>query len=858
MFVLLMVGLMLLMPPLAAGQCLQWTDGPFGGVVAGADVNDMRTFDLDGGGTQPARLIAATNSGVWVWDMVNWRQLGEGLDRVFVLTVFEGSLVAAGKWLGAANEAVVVRWNGNGWVQMGGVFTGLPDIREFAVFQGELIAGGAFASVGGVPAFRVARWNGSAWTGLGTGLDVPVVTAMTVFDLDGSGGNAARLIVGGIQGQFSSPFQALWTGSDWIYPPLNQTVFCTPLDFLVSGGRLYVCGARPDLEGETEAVLSSWDEDHWSVEVIVNDFIEENWMGRMTEWNGDVVVVGRFEYKGSENVMVYDGSNASPMLGGRPDGEQTAVCAFGPNVAVAGRLHEVAQYNIAAWVPVNATGNGNAFATFGSRLVVGGNFTRHTNEGGLQGVTYNLLGWNGATRSQIAGGTNGPVHALEGFVSGSDRLVVGGSFTQVGLGISAVNVNNIALRTEPLLIAGTWSPMGTGFNAPVLAVDRAAATQVLDETIYAAGEFTAAGSGSPTFGRIAQWVGSPGAWSAMGTGFNNRVRAIKAYNSGAVGRVIVAGGDFTIAGGVQANRIASWATPALPTSAWAAMGSGFNGPVHAIERFNSATYAAGGFTASGATTVNRMARWTGTAWVPVGNGTGFNNTVRALLVNGAFLYATGDFTSVDGIPSDHIARWDGSVWTDAGSESDASVLALALFHGEVHAGLASDDTSLRYLASTPWVTQQPLSQTVTCGGTATFTFAPAPGYTSLTRTWRKNGVPVVGGITGHGSRIVFNGNSISITNVRGLDAGVYDCVLSSSACASLTSSAATLTVPGACPPCPADTNADGTVNVADLLAVIGTWGPCAQPPACAGDINQSGSVDVSDLLAVIMAWGACP
>jgi len=57
---------------------------------------------------------------------------------------------------------------------------------------------------------------------------------------------------------------------------------------------------------------------------------------------------------------------------------------------------------------------------------------------------------------------------------------------------------------------------------------------------------------------------------------------------------------------------------------------------------------------------------------------------------------------------------------------------------------------------------------------------------------------------------------------------------------------------------------DNTVNVQDLLAVIGAWGPCENPNACPTDIAPIGPplgddvVNVQDLLAVIGAWGACP
>ena len=146
-----------------------------------------------------------------------------------------------------------------------------------------------------------------------------------------------------------------------------------------------------------------------------------------------------------------------------------------------------------------------------------------------------------------------------------------------------------------------------------------------------------------------------------------------------------------------------------------------------------------------------------------------------------------------------------------------------------------------------------------CGQSVTFQVVAAPSYNGLTYTWRKSGVPLTEGPTGHGSAIDFNFNTMTITNVRGLDAGGYDCVLSAAGCGSVTSGTPTLTVNGTCPPCPADTNADGVVDVDDLLAVIGAWGPCPPPPpACAGDLDQSNTVDVNDLLAVIGSWGNCP
>ena len=66
--------------------------------------------------------------------------------------------------------------------------------------------------------------------------------------------------------------------------------------------------------------------------------------------------------------------------------------------------------------------------------------------------------------------------------------------------------------------------------------------------------------------------------------------------------------------------------------------------------------------------------------------------------------------------------------------------------------------------------------------------------------------------------------------------------------------------------CPADIapapNGDDTVNVADLLLVINSWGACPAPPtSCVADIapqpNGDNTVNVADLLFVIGNWGSC-
>lgn len=55
---------------------------------------------------------------------------------------------------------------------------------------------------------------------------------------------------------------------------------------------------------------------------------------------------------------------------------------------------------------------------------------------------------------------------------------------------------------------------------------------------------------------------------------------------------------------------------------------------------------------------------------------------------------------------------------------------------------------------------------------------------------------------------------------------------------------------------PGDLDGDGTVGILDLLALLGDWGPCPDPPAeCAADVDGDGSVGITDLLALLSNWG---
>lgn len=52
-----------------------------------------------------------------------------------------------------------------------------------------------------------------------------------------------------------------------------------------------------------------------------------------------------------------------------------------------------------------------------------------------------------------------------------------------------------------------------------------------------------------------------------------------------------------------------------------------------------------------------------------------------------------------------------------------------------------------------------------------------------------------------------------------------------------------------------DVNCDGSVGVADLLILLGSWGPCGDCKDCPADLDGDCAVGVKDLLILLGNWG---
>ena len=132
--------------------------------------------------------------------------------------------------------------------------------------------------------------------------------------------------------------------------------------------------------------------------------------------------------------------------------------------------------------------------------------------------------------------------------------------------------------------------------------------------------------------------------------------------------------------------------------------NGANNEVNAAVVDSSGTlYIAGKFSCVGDQLANRVAKWDGTSWSPLGEG--LNDTVDALALDAeGNLYAGGEFSEAGGLPALHIAKWDGSSWSamGVGLSDRAYSIAIDPGNGEIYAGgefiRSPDDRSCKYVA----------------------------------------------------------------------------------------------------------------------------------------------------------------
>lgn len=149
---------------------------------------------------------------------------------VFALAEYNGDIIAGGNFLltaGGDTMNCIARWDGTSWSALGNGMMGPTGsgptqcgpglVNALTVYDGSLIAGGRFQGADGQIMRYVARWDGASWHAMGTGWATDrggSVQALTV-----TAGN--ELIAGGNSNSSTEPgaghrWQVVrWNGSDW-------------------------------------------------------------------------------------------------------------------------------------------------------------------------------------------------------------------------------------------------------------------------------------------------------------------------------------------------------------------------------------------------------------------------------------------------------------------------------------------------------------------------------------------------------------------------------------------------------------------------------------------------------------------
>lgn len=689
--VLLLFWLALAAPAYAVVSIDHGTWTPYGGIADGCNGSVWAEAvapngDLYvGGAFRGCGDVAAST--VARWDGSAWHALGSGTDNtVFALAVASnGDVYAAGgfSYAGGVAASGIARWDGSAWHALGaGITSTLGDLQgnALAIVGTDVYVGGTFDGAGGAAASAIAKWDsvGQTWSDLGGGMTwsgEPDVFALTVFN--------GQLVAGGNfdhAGGVAAADLATWTGSAWA--PLGSGTNATVTALTANGSTLYAGGGFTLAGGVTANSIAAYTvANGWSSlgSGSANGVGNNGGLGARSPYaivaGGDGLYVGgAFTYAGGvahSYLARWDGSAWNDVGGGVTTLQSSRVVralaytqgkvfvggAF--NVVGSTNAHFIAGWNGTAWSTLNAAAVGNGLA---STLQAVAAYNGQTCAGSFWPALY-------GDGQLVCSTQGGPWSALGGVpylrFSGVDSLAASATHLYIG----TYNVNGECCVDD--FNGSTFAGVGVGGNANMDS-DVYALLPVAGG-LYAAGNFTTAGSGAAQ--DVAFWNGS--AWSPLGAGLGSGIgyaaNALAMFNG-----QLYAGGNVTAGSGASTSHLA-----VFDGANWNPVGT-IDGPVYALAVLNGRLYVGGVFSHVDGAAADSIASFDGSSWAPLGVGVTYHGqpgAVLAFATAGGRLFLGGQFDYAQG-SAHSVAIWDGSVYVlpsaDAanGIESEGLVNAL--------------------------------------------------------------------------------------------------------------------------------------------------------------------------------------
>lgn len=586
------------------------------------------------------------------WDGTGWTDVTANLSggAISSLTVWQGTLVAAG-YIESGSEWIpgVARYQGGHWTMLGDLSASAGWIQTVVADGSRLYAGGSFGfTTPGAVTPVVLEFSGGSWDTIARARNdyQPYALALVI--------DRGDLVVGGgfveIEGV---PTDGVARRHDGVWTGVEGSGGSWVAALRSSDEGLLAGGSFGSLGGAASHSVARWTAAGWQA---VGGGL---WWGvhALIEYRGRVIAGGRFTQDGRFtqrliSIASWDGTTWSPLRGDAASGVgllgfSTSFAAVTALEVLDGFLYAggsfyladdlphwspsrgVARWNGFGWTPVGPrefNGSVHALAWYDGGVIAAGGF-------GLPHDVSHIARWSGTAWEPLGAGTDGPVRALEVW---NGVLYAAGSFTSAG-GLLASGI----ARWD-----GTrWLPAGASVTpGPV----EFRALAVHGGRLIAGGSFAAIGEVAVS--NVAAWDGA--AWTPLGGGRPTPVHALEVHDG-----TLWAGGEFVPGTTPPAPVLASW-----DGAAWSHPPEQPEGSVSELLSSAGALFVAGGFRRVADRDASGIARLDGAGWDALGQGLGSSAWAPlpvALVEFGDGLWVGGGFTLAGGRSAFHVARWEG-------------------------------------------------------------------------------------------------------------------------------------------------------------------------------------------------------
>lgn len=570
------------------------------------------------------RTPDGTEAGVFRLSKGAWATLGEGAagamsgNDVAALLIYQGHLIAGGAFYDVAGQgaARIARWDGSAWSRIGAglgyMTSNSGGVHALAEFEGHLIAGGSFGLGKDYDDIQdVARWTGEAWVSMG---DPDGRIYALVAD-----GNGTLFAAGDLRGANGSQVVRYWTGNAWATLEGNQP---SELDGIVLALAVH--------RGHLIAATAPW-------------YMQWSTIGGLARWTG----TGWVRYPG--NSIATPGVTRALAVHG--DDLYVASRFYGwtpPGLHAVGRLsdgwHRMGGSSGAIGLNAGVVG----LASDGDRLIASGSFSR----GGSRSL-HGIATWQGNEWQRL-----GDVVPDKYRPMGAVAVYRGDIYAAASLQTLSGDVISRGLARWD---GATWLPVVDEEGREIFE-GYVSSMRVFEGELVVSGQFALGEYGLLS---IAGWDGSrwnlmmnEGLARAAGT---NSIDALAEHQ----GRLI-AGGDFHWVGGTSTTDLAAW-----DGNTWAPLPTGFasdtQNRVDALGVWEGDLYVAGTLGSDVSLARLRLGQWQALATnLP-------RRAIRSLAGVGPALWIGGTFSSIGGIPAPGLAYWDGEGFHPVGEGAGASI-----------------------------------------------------------------------------------------------------------------------------------------------------------------------------------------